>query len=279
MTNKIEVTDRDILIFKLLNKFRVLDAELIKKFTGFTQLPHLQRRLIQLNDARYIGRERDGNTTPYIYFLRNKGMTILNGISGQNERPYTIRNFSKSSITHELLVAEICHMILEQNTSLELDDLQTDRELRKLGYHPDKVGDIRIYKFKVNIEVENTQKTFRRYPKKFGFNEDGFGQLWILNGYKTLKHKLNDYIKVYVNDRYVEAILLDEIQYYDFNLQPKAEVYQRQQQLKFDSQVQEREDNKRQAEEDEKRREEMIARERAIIETAEQNKRSSFWRK
>lgn len=276
MTIRVDITERDILIFKLLNKFRVLDAELIMKFLDSNDLRYTQRRLNVLHETKYIGRERDGNTTPYIYFLRNKGMNILNEKNNQNERPYIIRNFSKSSITHELMVADVCHEIMTNNPSLSLDDIQTDRELRKLGFNPDKVADLRIFKFKINIEIENTQKTFKRYPKKFSFNEDGFGQLWILNGFGTLKHKLNDYIKLYVTDRYVEAILLEEVPFYDFDLTRHVELYQKQQQFKFDEIERQREENIREAEERRLEKQRRAEREQRLI---EEQQKKPFWKR
>ncbi|WP_166082281.1 replication-relaxation family protein [Erysipelothrix anatis] len=275
MKNSVEITDRDILVFKLLNKFRVLDAELVFKLANFEDFKYVQKRLMMLYESNYIGRERDGNTTPYVYFLRNKGMTVLNGDSEQKERPYVIREFSQSSVNHELLVAEIAHRILLANPSLIIDEIQTDRELRKLGYRSDRVGDLRIEKFKINIEVENTQKTFKRYPRKFAFNEDGFGQLWILNGFKTLKRKLNEHIRLYITDRFVEAILLEDIESYQFDLSDKAEMYRKQQQLQFDAYYQERENSIREAEEHEQERRAMIEREQALIDSS--SKKKGFW--
>ncbi|WP_159649781.1 replication-relaxation family protein [Erysipelothrix aquatica] len=274
---KIEITGRDEYLFKLLNKFRVLDAELILKFSDYTDLKHVQRRLIQLTEERYIGRERDGNTTPYIYFLRQRGMNVLNEKTGDHERPYVIRNFSQSSLSHELLVAEICYTILANNKELELDDIQTDRELRKLGYDPKRIGDIRIPKFKVNIEVENTQKTFKRYVKKFAMTEDGFGHLWILNGFSTLKFKLNDYIRLRITDRHLRAILLTEVATMDFDLREYAERYQRQQQFIFDEQKREREAYFEEEKRMEHEAKEMAERERRILE--ENMKKKPFWRK
>lgn len=275
------VTDRDVKIFELLNKFRVLDAKLIQQLASFSELKHTQRRLSQLTDSDYIGRERDGNTTPYIYFLRQKGMRILNEKSGRNERPYLIRNFSKSSLEHELLVAEISYLILQQNKDLNINDIQTDRDLRKQGYNPDEVGDIRIFKYKVNIEIENTQKTFKRYPSKFAMNENGFGQVWILNGFKTLKRKLNEHINLFIDDRFVEAILLEEVKDYSFDLTSKAEYYYEKKQQKADDEKDRREEVQIQMDLDTENKKRVAERERLRNEQLRKDteRKKSFWKR
>lgn len=72
-----KLTERDLLLFRMLNKFRLLNSDLICFFCNFPSYHAVMLRLNALYKNGYINKYRKDIYHKYIYFLTQKGINVL----------------------------------------------------------------------------------------------------------------------------------------------------------------------------------------------------------
>jgi len=91
------ITDRDILIFKLVYRFKFCLGRHIRILGGFNGARAADRRLKALTEAGYLSRKKYLYGIPYLYVLSHKGRILI----GVNKREDKIR---LEQITHDIIV-------------------------------------------------------------------------------------------------------------------------------------------------------------------------------
>ena len=226
----IRLNDRDILTFKMLNKFRVLNSDLICFFCKFPSYHAVMLRLNSLYKNGYINKYRKDIYHKYVYFLTQKGINVIYPPKISNKSKYPIqKNPSKivySNIRHELIIATVVKRILETNTDCTIDDIELDREIRPKEFIKSKrthIPDIRIKKYRFIGEIELHYKRPSELVKNIASNHFYY-QLWIIpTGKKKLKERINHQAKFEINTS-IEVITLDQIEQFSFNLKQMQET-------------------------------------------------------
>lgn len=217
------ITSRDLLVFKMLDKFRILNIDLIKYYCGFSSYRTSAGRLKILYDNGYVDRYRKDINSEYVYYLKRKGLLeIKSPIIGKNNKKVfpKVANFTIHSITHELEIAKIVMLILERNKDLNIDDIKLDREMVGERFHKkikSHVSDIKIEKYKILIELELSKKNKEYIIKNVGDNQFYY-QLWIIPKSKKIIKKIIEHEKKLQTNTYIEVVDLESIDKYEFNL-------------------------------------------------------------
>lgn len=218
-----KLTERDLLIFKMIDKFRVLNSELICFYCGFTSYVSVIRRLRMLSNTNYLTRYRQDMNHEYVYALTQKSINLICEPKKSKTNKLIYRKPSKivvSHIYHEIIIARIVKKILEQN-DIVIDDIELDREIRPKEYKYTKkihIPDIRIKKFNTIIEVELNYKKKTDLFKNISDNHL-FYQLWIVPKEKhTLIKRIKDQAQ-YENNTTINVITIEEIDSFLFDLQ------------------------------------------------------------
>ena len=208
----IELTERDYLILKLVNKFRFCLGKHIMVLTGFGGRSATDRRLKALINAEYLKRKKYMYGTPYLYTLTHKGRILL----GANKREDKIRI---DRIAHDIYVLETVIFYVSRY-NLSLANIESEKELHiKDGYgarkhQPDFVCNINDKK--IAVELELNPKSKMRMEQNLKDNYLNFDiQVWITDNSKVmaLLQEFKDYysninvmrlesVQEYVNERY-----------------------------------------------------------------------------
>lgn len=227
--NMIRLNERDILTFKMLNKFRVLNSDLICFFCGFPSYLTVIRRLRLLCKQGYISKYRKDIYHEYVYFLTRKGINQIHMPKVSKNGRLVYPEPSKivySNIRHELIIATVVKRILETNTDCTIDDIELDREIRPKEFIKSKrthIPDIRIKKYRFICEIELHYKRPSELVKNIASNHFYY-QLWIIpTGKKKLKERINHQAKFEINTS-IEVITLDQIEQFSFNLKQMQET-------------------------------------------------------
>jgi len=200
-----EVTDRDLYILKLVNKFRFCLGKHIKILAGFGGIRATDRRLKILIEADYLMRKKYMYGISYLYTLTHKGRILL----GANKREDKIRI---DRITHDIYVLDsVIYYIF--NYGISISDIESEKELHiKDGFgtrkhHPDFV--LNMNDEKIAVEVELNPKTKNRMENNVRDNYLNFDkQVWITSDSKVIS-LLHDFENEYSNLEYLnlESVL------------------------------------------------------------------------
>ena len=199
-----ELTDRDLHVLALVQKFRFCLGRHIKALAGFSGLRATDRRLRALIQAGYLSRQKYMYGTPYLYTLTHKGRILL----GANKRKDKIRI---DRITHDIYVLEsVIFYMMKYN--INISDIESEKELHiKDGFgakkhHPDFV--IKIKNESIAVEIELNPKTKNRMEQNIRDNYLNFDkQVWITNDSKVVS-LLRGFQNEYSN---IEIVRLEEI--------------------------------------------------------------------
>ena len=224
-----KLTERDLLLFRMLNKFRLLNSDLICFFCNFPSYHAVMLRLNTLYKNGYINKYRKDIYHKYIYFLTQKGINVLYPPKKSNKSKYPVqKNPSKivySNIRHELIIASIVKRILELNPDCSIDDIEVDREIRPKEFIKSKkthIPDIRIEKYRFIGEIELNYKRPNDLIKNIASNHFYY-QLWIVpEGKKKLKERIMEQSKIEMNTS-IHTISLDQIDTFEFDLKKMNE--------------------------------------------------------
>lgn len=215
--------DRDLLLFKMLDKFRILNAELICYYCNFPSYVSVIRRLRLLYQNGYINRYREDIYSEYIYYLTQKGINVIvePRLSKSGRTFYkSPSKFLKSNVSHELIVANTVKYILNQNNDITIDDIELDREIRSKVWKKTKhlhIPDVRIQKYNFVAELELSRKEPDKLYKNIADNHFYF-QLWIVpQGKKKMIERIEKQALVEINTS-IAVTTLENLETFSFVL-------------------------------------------------------------
>lgn len=220
------ITERDIIVLKALDKFRVLDILTIQKLCNFTSYKICSRRMNILLQSGYLKYYQETVSSKRYYLLTQKAMNFLYG--RQERRSYKgttyIRQkkppkFRKNTLLHEITVANSLYYILKCNDELSMFDFLTERELQMTKDYDRKkkehLCDLFCEKYRVKIEVELTLKNKKDLLLNFYSNTANYVQIWIVgnnqiyNRLKKLKEENNNFSVYIIKLEELENISID----------------------------------------------------------------------
>lgn len=191
-TQRIELTEKDVMIFHVINRWRVAQLKHIKSFLGFGSDEYLKRRLRNLSTNNYIKRSRKHIRESYVYELGELGKEVLDITkAGQ---------VSSGTLDHELGVLTCACFFREyfSEASLDYHSMITDRDFRSYEYSKNatsygykkmtRKGDLT---FKVGdkwwiVEYEKEKKSFQRIQENVTANKNrAYGQIWVYPKLRT----------------------------------------------------------------------------------------------
>lgn len=215
------LTDRDLFLLRVIEKFRVIDIDTAHLFCGFSNIKTTARRLKMLENEKYLKHTKiiDSPFSKHYYLLTQKTMDILfpcekkvsrkGYIYTKHIKPPTI---TASNIEHEVACTRMAYKVLSENSELSLDDILSDRDRQK-GFYKNKFTshqcDIEIPKYRIRIEIEITRKSSARLYRNIIINNTNYVQIWV-NYSKTVKNKLEQF-SIQHPQSLIIAIMVDDL--------------------------------------------------------------------
>lgn len=192
------VEERDMLILREVERWRVCGSRHIKFLAGFTGQRATDRKLKILIEAEYLERKKYLYGVPSIYFVTPKGKKLIQS----NARPEKVKI---EQIVHDMTVLDTAIYFMHKE-SLLLNDITTEKQLHQLdGFGMRKHRPDFIYT-KNNatncVEVEMTPKSKTRILNIIKDNFIDYDtQFWIVPEsqsviYNTIKNSQKFYNNV-----------------------------------------------------------------------------------
>lgn len=228
----LELTERDIYILFLLDKFRVLDSKSLSILADFTSEQYASTRLQKLARYGYIKREKIVSYLPFIHYLTVTGSDVINDVKKRQIKP------KLATLEHELIVGKVASYLYIQ-TGIQPQNIITDRDLR---IYERQVNDIRVMDRKgdllyfdtvtderILIEIELTFKGKSRTKENILKNKRiSDKQIWFIpKGKKGIEKVLINegiskenifFLEELTLDRPLEKRIIDKnIEKYDIN--------------------------------------------------------------
>ena len=195
-----KVVERDKLILREVERWRVCGSRHIRFLAGFSGQRATDRRLKILIEAEYLERRKYLYGIPSIYFVTSKGKKLIQS----NAR---LEKVKIEQIVHDMTVLDSAIYFM-QKENLSLQDITTEKQLHQSDgfgmrkHRPDFI-------FTKNdettcVEVEMTQKSKTRL---FNIIKDNFmdydNQIWIVPDsqtviYQTLKENQKFYTNIHI---------------------------------------------------------------------------------
>lgn len=222
---RLDLTDRDLIVLEVVQKFRAIQSRHIAILCGFTSQSYVEKRLLKLTKFRYLNRARNLAGFPYVYSLGVNGKYEL-GFLGKVPKP------SEGIIRHELGVAEIaCYLKIAKN--IDFEQMMTDRDFRlydtkkqtKDEYSPlfesgiDHLPDLAyVDGEKLNVvEYERTLKTKERLQSNILQNDQKNctkNQLWVVPKRRvSIWNRINAITEEFENaDRNLDIIAFEAVE-------------------------------------------------------------------
>ncbi len=170
----IELTDRDIAIFKLIHEHRYLAYGQIREAFWKERSESAKacyRRIERLINSGYLSKGYSGRKNLNIYFATEKSLEILKTRNLDSDiRLYEPTPYFDRSIDHDLKVASVRIFFRE----FGLSDWTPERVLRERDHFfrvPDGVLNIRGKKLAIEFENHLT-KSMKRYQEVFDYYSD-----------------------------------------------------------------------------------------------------------
>lgn len=203
------VEERDMLILREVERWRVCGSRHIKFLAGFTGQRATDRRLKILIEAEYLERKKYLYGVPSIYFVTPKGKKLIQS----NARPEKIKI---EQIVHDMTVLDTAIYFMHKE-SLSLNDITTEKQLHQLdgfGMRKHRPDFIYTKNNETNcVEVEMTPKSKTRILNIIKDNFIDYDtQFWIVPDTQSKIRKiLLDNKMIYAN---TEIINLEEVKNY-----------------------------------------------------------------
>lgn len=203
------VEERDMLILREVERWRVCGSRHIKFLAGFTGQRATDRRLKILIEAEYLERKKYLYGVPSIYFVTPKGKKLIQS----NARPEKIKI---EQIVHDMTVLDTAIYFMHKE-SLLLNDITTEKQLHQLdgfGMRKHRPDFIYTKNNETNcVEVEMTPKSKTRILNIIKDNFIDYDtQFWIVPDTQSKIRKiLLDNKMIYAN---TEIINLEEVKNY-----------------------------------------------------------------
>lgn len=192
------VEERDMLILREVERWRVCGSRHIKFLAGFTGQRATDRRLKILIEAEYLERKKYLYGVPSIYFVTPKGKKLIQS----NVRPEKVKI---EQIVHDMIVLDTAIYFMHKE-SLLLNDITTEKQLHQLdgfGMRKHRPDFIYTKNNETNcVEVEMTPKSKTRILNIIKDNFIDYDtQFWIVPEsqsviYNTIKNSQKFYANV-----------------------------------------------------------------------------------
>lgn len=206
------LVERDYLILKEIERWRVVTGKHICALAEFTGQRACDRRLHKLIEAQYIGRKRILYGFPGIYYLTNSGKTLI-GITGRTE------SIKIEQIAHDIAVLDTA-IYFNKKYNIAFSDMLTEKKLHQqdgFGVRKHKPDFIFSYKEKICcLEVELSLKSKERFSKNIISNfTDYHKQYWIV---PDMNSKIATFL-LSMNENYpnIKIFEISEVQKNEFN--------------------------------------------------------------
>jgi len=205
----VRVEERDMLILREVERWRVCGSRHIKFLAGFTGQRATDRRLKILIEAEYLERKKYLYGVPSIYFVTPKGKKLIQS----NARPEKVKI---EQIVHDMTVLDTAIYFMHKE-SLLLNDITTEKQLHQLdgfGIRKHRPDFIYTKNNETNcVEVELSLKSKPRFESIIKDNFINYDtQFWIVEDTQSkIKNILIDNKTIYTN---TEIINLEEVKKY-----------------------------------------------------------------
>lgn len=207
----IRLVERDYLILREIDRWRVITGKQICKIAGFSGQRACDRRLHKLLIAGILDRKRILYGIPAIYELTPRGKAII-GVPIKNERVRV------EQIAHDMAVLDTA-IYFSQKYAIAFSDIKSEKQLHKQDgfsvrkHRPDFVFIKNSKSF--CVEVELTLKSKERFTKNIISNfTEYYKQIWIVPDSDTRIYTfLSEMIAIYPNIKIIE---IKEVKSYEF---------------------------------------------------------------
>lgn len=206
------VEERDKLILREVERWRVCSSRHIKFLAGFTGQRATDRRLKILIEAEYLERKKYLYGVPSIYFVTPKGKKLIQS----NARPEKVKI---EQIVHDMTVLDTAIYFMHKE-SLSLNDITTEKQLHQLdGFGMRKHRPDFIYTKNNETNCVEVELSLKSKPRFESIIKDNFldydTQFWIVPDTQSkIKQILADNQMIYAN---TEIINLEEVKKYVSN--------------------------------------------------------------
>lgn len=206
------LVDRDYLILKEIDRWRVITGKHICGMTGFTGLRACDRRLHKLYVAGVIERKKVIYGLPAIYKLTPQGKKLLEGTNKKE----CVRI---EQIAHDMAVADTA-IYFNRKYNIAFSDMVTEKQLhQKDGFGVRKHQPDFIFNFKDKpycVEIELSMKSKERFSKNIIANfTDYHKQFWIVPDVNsTIAVFLSNMNESYPNIKIIELSEVKSIEYF-----------------------------------------------------------------
>ena len=201
-----KVVERDKLILREVERWRVCGSRHIRFLAGFSGQRATDRRLKLLIEAEYLERRKYLYGVPSIYFVTSKGKKLIQS----NARSEKVK---VEQIVHDMTVLDSAIYFM-QKENLSLQDITTEKQLHQsdgFGIRRHRADFIFTKDEQTNcVEVELTKKANNRL---LNIIKDNFmeydTQIWVVPDYQTaILNVLNNSQRYYTN---IEIFSLQKI--------------------------------------------------------------------
>lgn len=206
------VEERDKLILREVERWRVCGSRHIKFLAGFTGQRATDRRLKILIEAEYLERKKYLYGVPSIYFVTPKGKKLIQS----NARPEKVKI---EQIVHDMTVLDTAIYFMHKE-NLSLNDITTEKQLHQLdGFGMRKHRPDFIYTKNNETNCVEVELSLKSKPRFESIIKDNFldydTQFWIVPDTQSkIKQILADNQMIYAN---TEIINLEEVKKYVSN--------------------------------------------------------------
>lgn len=206
------LVDRDYLILREIDRWRVITGKHICGMTGFTGLRACDRRLHKLYVAGFIERKKVIYGLPAIYKLTPQAKKLLVGTNKKE----CVRI---EQIAHDMAVADTA-IYFNRKYNIAFSDMVTEKQLHKKDgfgvrkHRPDFIFD---YKDKCYcVEIELSMKSKDRFSKNIIANfTDYHKQFWIVPDINSsIAVFLSNMNESYPNIKIIELAEVKSIEYF-----------------------------------------------------------------
>lgn len=208
----VRLVERDYLILKEIDRWRVITGKHICNLCGFTGQRACDRRLSKLINAGFLNRKRIIYGIPGIYSLTASGRRLIN-VPDRNEQ------IRLEQITHDIAVLDTA-IYFNRKFGIAFSDILTEKQLHQNDgfgvrkHRPDfvftKDGNLFC------VEVELTMKSKDRFSKNIISNfTDYYIQIWVVPDKHT---NIASFLSVMKEDYpNIKIIELSEVRKNEFN--------------------------------------------------------------
>lgn len=201
-----KLVERDYIVFKEIERWRVTLSRHLKTLAGFSSQRTCDRRLKTLIEAGLLHRQKYIYGVPYLYFLTRTAQALIH-VSAHEPK------IRIEQIVHDIAVLDTA-IFVHNEKAVPFSDMQTEKELHGLdGFSNRRHRPDFVYEQdgkSVCVEVELSLKARTRLEKNTQSNFSNFDkQLWIVpDMHSKISAILQEQSYIYPN---IELMDLEEV--------------------------------------------------------------------